>query len=67
MPTIRELREQKGWSLEELGRRAGVALQTVYRAERGATVNKNTLRHIAQALGVQIEELEFENRGQRGG
>ena len=55
---LRELREQGGVSLEEVGRRAGMAASTVSRLESGA--RRLTLGHLpplARALGVSVDAL----------
>ncbi len=55
---LRELREQAGLSLEETGRRAGMAASTVSRLESGA--RRLTLGHLpplARALGVSVDAL----------
>ncbi len=56
---LRELRERRGWSQAELGRRAGVSASTVNRAERGETrtLSLGNLEKLAQALGVQPGSL----------
>ena len=55
---IRELRETKGWSQEELGFKSGLHRNYVGRIERGeqniAIVN---LAKLAKALGVRPSEL----------
>src|SRR5918994_7964162 len=55
---LRELREGAGLSLEETGRRAGMAASTVSRLESGA--RRLTLDHLpplARALGVSVDAL----------
>lgn len=55
---LRELREQAGLSLEEVGRHAGMAASTVSRLESGA--RRLTLGHLAplaRALGVSVDAL----------
>ena len=55
---LRELREQAGLSLEEVGRRAGMAASTVSRLESGG--RRLTLGHLpplAGALGVSVDAL----------
>ena len=55
---IRELRERKGWSQAELGRRAGLNHSVVSRAERGeAAITVSTLEKVAKALGVRASSL----------
>lgn len=57
MPTVRELREAKGWTQTELASRASISLQTVSSLENGASVLMSTLVLIAQALGVDPKEV----------
>ena len=55
---LRELREQAGLSLEDVGRHAGMAASTVSRLETGA--RRLTLGHLAslaRALGVSVDAL----------
>lgn len=55
---LRELREQGGLSLEEIGRRAGMAASTVSRLESGARrLALDHLPPLAQALGVTVDAL----------
>ncbi len=54
---IRELRERRGWSQAELGRRAGVAASVVNRIERRGTIALRTLEKIAGALNVSARSL----------
>jgi transcriptional regulator with XRE-family HTH domain len=55
---LRDLREEAGLSLEEVGRRASMAASTVSRLESGA--RRLTLDHLpalARALGVSVDAL----------
>jgi transcriptional regulator with XRE-family HTH domain len=55
---VRELRERRMLSQQELANRAGVSLFTVQRIERGeGSVRPKTGRAIAAALGVAVEDL----------
>lgn len=51
---IRELRQQKGMTLEELGNRVGVGKSTVLKWESGAIENmrRDKIARLADALGV---------------
>ena len=50
---IRELREVKGWSQAELGRRSGVSQSIISRLERGTveSVHLASLEKLADTLG----------------
>ena len=53
---IRRLRKTKGWSLSELGRRAGTSAPTLRRYESGwDRFEVATLRRLAAALGARLE------------
>jgi transcriptional regulator with XRE-family HTH domain len=55
---VRDLRERRMLTQQELADRAGVSLFTVQRIERGAgSVRPKTGRAIAGALGVRVEDL----------
>lgn len=51
------LREARGWSQSELGRRAGVGQSTVNRLEAGGTRTPRGVYAIAEALGTSSEFL----------
>lgn len=55
---MRHLRiDEKGWSKEELARKADVSAQTVRKAERGAGISEVSEARIAKALGTTVEKL----------
>ncbi|SJN22976.1 hypothetical protein FM104_03820 [Microbacterium esteraromaticum] len=51
---IREARNQRGWTQEELAERAGVSRPTIARVERGDDVSTANLAKVAAALGLEI-------------
>jgi len=57
--TLRKLRETKGLSQEKLARLADVANNTIIKIEAGKNQNPTleTLKKVAQALGVSVDEL----------
>ena len=56
---IRELRQKRGWSQNELAKRAGIKQSVLSFIESGRTKNPrvDTLSAIAAALGVPVERL----------
>ncbi|MCD6337044.1 MAG: helix-turn-helix transcriptional regulator [Candidatus Marinimicrobia bacterium] len=56
---IARLRKQKGFSQEKLARLADVANNTIIKMESGENKNPTleTLRKVAEALGVSVDEL----------
>jgi transcriptional regulator with XRE-family HTH domain len=54
---ISALRKAKGWTQERLADVSGVAVRTIQRLESGQDANLETLRLIADALGVDVSEL----------
>lgn len=60
--TVRELRGRRGWSLANLGGRAGLDPTTIWKIEHGKTPNpgSETLGKISYALGVEVSVLTGE-------
>jgi transcriptional regulator with XRE-family HTH domain len=58
-PTIRQLRESRGWTLLALAERSGVAMKTVFRIEHGEMkrTSLETLCAIASGLGMRASEV----------
>src|SRR5262245_26210669 len=55
---LREFRRLRGFSQEEMARRAGVDERTIRRAERGETIpHGETVRIFATTLGVAPDDL----------
>lgn len=55
---ILDERKARGWTQQDLANRAGIAIKTVSTAENGGSVNRNSLKHIARALGISVEDLQ---------
>ena len=56
--TIVKLREERGWSVDDLAREADVAPDTLVRLEDRANEPRwGTLRRIARALDTELEDL----------
>lgn len=57
---VREARESKGWTQDDLARAAGVRPMTISRIERGAIKESpglDVMRGIARACGVSLDWL----------
>lgn len=54
---IRELREARGWSQDELAERVGISQAAIVKIEKGQTTRSRFLPDIAKALDRPIEEL----------
>jgi len=50
---VRELREEKGMTSQDLAGEAGISVSTAYRVEREKPVMFRTGRAVADALGVE--------------
>ena len=61
---IRELREEKGMTQEELSRKSGVCRATIWALESGENkvTTTKTLLKIAGALGVEMEAIFYAAR-----
>jgi transcriptional regulator with XRE-family HTH domain len=55
---VRRLRQSKGWTLAELGRRAGLAASTLSKVENNQlSLTYNNLTKLASGLGIDIAAL----------
>jgi transcriptional regulator with XRE-family HTH domain len=57
MSTLRDLRQQRGWSQEDLGRLADMSTRTVWRAEHGEPISLATVRRLAGIMGLTPEQM----------
>jgi transcriptional regulator with XRE-family HTH domain len=58
---LERIREKKALSRKDLASRSHVNASTIYRAEHGKTkLRPSTIRKLAQALGIEPEELTSE-------
>lgn len=57
---VNALRRQRGWTQEHLAMESGVTVRTIQRLESGEDASLETLRLVAMALEVNIQDL-FEN------
>ncbi|WP_178133738.1 helix-turn-helix domain-containing protein [Vineibacter terrae] len=55
---LRSLRKGRGWTLDQLGRRSGVAISTISKAERGViSLTYDNILKLAFAFDMQMSEL----------
>lgn len=54
---IPDLRKRKSWTQEKLADKSGLSVRTIQRIEAGEDASLETIRSIAQALGVEISDL----------
>ena len=54
---IRLLRDARCWTQRQLARVAGYSVKTIWKAEAGRALKRQTLADIARALGVQTEDI----------
>jgi transcriptional regulator with XRE-family HTH domain len=56
---LREIREQRGWSQQELAERSGVTYMTIWRFEAGRHKwpRMDIARKLAKTLGVSLDAL----------
>tara|TARA_R100000808_G_scaffold5409_1_gene16513 strand:- start:1686 stop:2042 length:357 start_codon:yes stop_codon:yes gene_type:complete len=52
---IREAREAKGWSQNELGRQSGMTGKAIWRIETGANTTIQTVEKLAAAMGARFD------------
>lgn len=65
---VRELREERLMTREELARRAGVSERTIWSVEKGHPCRIHTKRRILRALGMaRSEHLRVFPRGTQSG
>lgn len=58
--SIRELRQEHGWTQQDLAERAELSQVSISDIERGVRNPKlNNIRKIAKALGVHIDEIDI--------
>ena len=55
--TLKQLREDRSYSMRDLAKKAGVGMLTVFRWEHGEKVSARSRRLIAEALGVAPSDI----------
>jgi SOS-response transcriptional repressor LexA len=58
MDWVREERQRRGWSQEELARRVGLAIRTIVNVEKGEPVSPATYRKITSTLRPEGEQQD---------
>ena len=61
LPLLREWREWRGLTQEELREASGVAVGTISRIEQGESARLDTVRRLAEALKIGREKLMREH------
>ena len=60
---LRQLRESKGWSGEQLGNEAGLSRMFIWRLEAGTQAPSwSTVQALADAFGISTEEFRDEKK-----
>lgn len=69
MATLRELRQQKKWTLTQLESQTGfrVSASTISRIENGGASERRTREDIAVALGVEVDDIDWPKPKGEGG
>ncbi len=66
LPTLRQIREEQGFSLRALAEKVGMAYPALFRLESGeADPRLSTLRKLAKALNVTVAEIVGEGKPAR--
>src|SRR5947209_6132768 len=57
---VKDLRDKKGWTQEELAEKSGLSIRAIQRIEAGETKrpNSDTLQRLATALEIDVAELQ---------
>lgn len=61
---VRSLRLSKNWSQEQLSEVCGLSLRTIQRIENGSNLSLESLKVLAEALGVATNELLIQEKQQ---
>lgn len=51
------MREARCWTQQQLARVAGYSVKTIWKAEAGRALKRQTLTDMARALGVHTEDI----------
>lgn len=61
---VRNEREQRAWSQSQLAEVAGISLRTIQRLEKNGVASFETLMAVAQALKIDVKELNAPSKDQ---
>lgn len=61
MPKLKQIREQKNLTQEELSKISGLSVRTIQRVESGVEPKGHTLKSLIKALGVTEQDLKITN------
>ncbi|MEM6485773.1 MAG: helix-turn-helix transcriptional regulator [Pseudomonadota bacterium] len=64
---VRRLRQEKGWSQEELAIASGLSTRTIQRLEADGVASTGSIKSVAAALEVSGKNLEMNSRGNAQG
>ncbi|HIY91580.1 MAG TPA: helix-turn-helix domain-containing protein [Candidatus Companilactobacillus pullicola] len=59
---IKQISKEKGYSLKQVALKAGLSENAIYRYNQGVEPKYNTLKVIADALHVSVEDLTGDNK-----
>ena len=59
MKTLKEIREEKGFSVKDLATRANVSPASISKIESGLPVGSEIRQKLAKALKLPLSEIEF--------
>ena len=59
MKTLKEIREEKGFSIKDLATRANVSPASISKIESGLPVGNEIKQKLAKALKLPLSEIEF--------
>ena len=55
---VRKMREQRGWSQEQLAELSGLSVRTIQRIEKGKNAEVESLRSLAAVFETQLSEIQ---------
>ena len=60
---IQKLRQDRGWSQEQIAEMAGLSTRTVQRIENGAAASAETLKSLAAVFDIPLNQLQKSETG----